>query len=466
MALRAVNETAVEEFTSGVRGTVIRPGDAAYDEARAVWNGLIDKRPAFVVRCAGVADVIAAVTFAREHDLPLSVRGGGHNVAGSAVVDDGLVVDLSEMNGVRVDPDARTVRAEGGATWADVDRETQAFGLATPGGVISDTGIGGLTLGGGFGHLTRKYGLSSDNLVSVDVVTADGELLTASEDAHEDLFWAVRGGGGNFGVVTSFEYRLHEVGPEVMAVLVFHPGDRAAEGLRFYREFLRDAPDEVSALAFYAWIPEDEEFPAEAHGEPALVFLANYAGGVEAGEAALRPLRAFAEPIADFSGPMPYTELQSMLDAEYPDGRRYYWKSINLGSLDDEVIDRIVEWAEKCPSKLSTVDVWGLGGAVADADPDATAFPSREVPFLLNPEANWDDPAADDENIAWVREFVADMREFSPGGLYVNFPGFGEEGEDLVRAVYGDHYDRLVAVKNEYDPENLFRSNQNVKPTV
>ena len=455
-ALARLPAEAIETFAAGFRGEVILPGDEAYDEARLVWNGMIEKYPAIVARCAGVADVVAAVNFGREQDLPLAVRGGGHNVAGTALVDGGLVIDLSAMNGVRVDPEARTVRAEGGATLGDVDSATALFGLATPLGAISKTGIAGLTLNGGYGHLTRKHGLSCDNLVSVDVVTADGEVVTASEERNPDLFWALRGGGGAFGVVTSFEYALHEVGPEVFMLFVVHRGEHADEALRRFREFTESAPSDGGALAFYGFVPETEEFPESAWGEPMIAFLGSHLGGQAEAEAAYRPLREFAEPVADFSGPTAFVDLQSALDADYPDGRRYYWKATYLADLDDAVLDLVVRLGERSPSPLSTVDVWQLGGAVADLAPDATAFWHRTEPYMVTFEANWDDPADDDANVAWAREGIAEVRELAEaGGGYGNFPGFHE---DPAHAVYGGNYERLVEVKERYDPRGVFQS--------
>lgn len=457
-------DARVAALTDRVAGTVIVPETPGYDEARGVWNGLIDRRPAAIVRCLGTADVIACVEVAREQDFPLAVRGGDHNVAGTAVCDDGIVVDLSPMRGVHVDPEARRVRVQGGALWEDVDREAQLFGLAVPGGVVSDTGVAGLTLGGGFGHLRRKYGLSCDALRSVDVVTAAGDTVTASPDEHEDLFWALRGGGGNFGVVTSFEFEAYPLGPEVAGCLVFHPAARATEAFAFLREYAETAPEEVSPLAFTAVIPDDELFPEEARGEPVVGFFACYAGDPEEGMEILAPLREFDTPVLDFSGIMPYTEFQRILDEDYPDGRRYYWKSTYLTDLSDDAIEAIVAASEAAPSTLSTVDVWQLGGAIAEIGEDETAFGERDAPYMLGIEANWDDPSDDDANIAWARELYDTMQAFSPGGLYVNFPGLGEEGEDLVRAVYGDNYERLREVKARYDPENLFRANQNITP--
>src|SRR5829696_8800728 len=462
----ALGESVVERFGWGLRGELLRPDDADYEQARKVWNGLIDRHPALIARCAGIGDVIDSVNFAREHKLLLAVRGGGHNVAGNAVCDGGLVIDLSPMKGIRVDPERRTVRTEGGATLGDLDRETQVFGLATPLGVVSKTGIAGLTLGGGIGWLRRKYGLSSDNLVSVDVVTADGGFLTASETENEDLFWGIRGGGGNFGVVTSFEYRLYSVGPEVIFCFVLYPGDRAREVLRFGEQYMAEAPDEVSPVGVLGRVPSVEIFPERWHGEPFVAFLAMYVGDVEEGERVLRPLRELGGPIADLSARMPYTEAQAVLDEDYPSGWHYYWKSVNLDGLGDEVIERLTYHAWAAPSEHSTIDVWYQGGAMARVGTSETAFGDRSSPILLGIEANWEDPQDDEVNLAWVRSCFSDMRRFSNGGLYLNFPGFLEEGEQLLRDVYGENYERLVALKNKYDPTNLFRLNQNIKPTA
>ena len=452
----------LEQFVAAVAGTVVLPWDDEYDEVRQVWNGMIDRSPALIVRCSGTADVVEAVTFARENDLPVAVRGGGHNVAGSAVCDDGLVIDLSEMNGVFVDQAARRAFVQGGATIGDVDRETQLFGLATPLGVVSATGIAGLTLNGGVGHLRRKYGLSLDNLESVEIVTADGRVLTASEDEHADLFWAVRGGGGNFGVVTTFEYRLHEVGHEVFGLFVWHGGDPEA-AFRTVREYADGASRNASVLPFYAFVPELEEYPEEVWGEPAVVFLGCYDGPAEEAEAEFEHLRGFAEPIADFSGPMAYTDLQSLLDEDYPDGLRYYWKATYVTDLTDEVISLLVRHGAASPSPLSTVDVWHLDGAIGDVARDATAFWHRDAPFMVTFEANWEDAAADDENVEWARAGIRELAEMDAStGAYGNFPGFGE---DPVHLLFGENYDRLVAVKTKYDPENLFQLNLNVAPT-
>ncbi len=423
---------------------------------------MIDRRPAVIVRCSGVADVVAAVGFAREEGLSLAVRGGGHNVAGTAVCDDGLVVDLSAMTGVHVDPDAQTVRAEGGATLGDVDRETQLFGLATPLGVVSKTGIAGLTLNGGLGHLRRQFGLSCDNLVSAEVVTAAGEVLTASAAEHPDLFWALQGGGGNFGVVTSFEFACHEVGPEVSGLFVLHAADHATEVFQLLREFAADAPEEAAVIPFLGFVPELEAVPPEQWGDPMVAVLGCHLDPGDAGAAVLEPFREVGTPIADLSGPMAYTDLQSMLDEDYPDGLNYYWKATYLDDLDDELVDLLVERWRASPSTLSTVDVWQLGGAIADRPQDASAFWHRDRSYLLTFEANWEDPADTDANVAWARESIDAVRRLAGAvGGYGNFPGFHE---DPSQTLFGDNLDRLVAVKTRYDPENLFRLNQNVQP--
>ena len=465
-AAATLGEAVVERFGSRLRGKLLSPADAGYEEARLIWNGLIDKRPALIARCAGVADVIDSVNFARENDLLVAVRGGGHNVAGNAVADGGLVIDLSPMKWIRVDPERRTTRAEGGATLGDIDRETQVFGLATPLGVVSETGIAGLTLGGGMGWLRHKHGLSSDNLVSVDLVTADGRFLMASETENEDLFWGIRGGGGNFGVVTSFEYRLHPVGPEVTFCFVLYPGDRAKEVLQACEEYMADTRDEVSPLGVLGRVPHDPLFPEEWHGEQYVALLAMYPGEVEEGDRTLKPLRELGGPIVDLSARMPYTEAQAVLDEDYPNGWHYYWKSVNVDGLSDEVIERLVDHAQAAPSHHSTIDVWFQGGAMGRIGAGETAFGDRSSPILLGIEANWEDPQDDEANLAWVRSCFSDMRRFSNGGLYLNFPGFLEEGEQLLRDVYGENYERLAALKNKYDPTNLFRLNQNIKPTA
>ncbi len=457
-----LSSDAVRSFTDGFYGDVLRPSDDEYDEARAVWNGMIDRYPALVARCVDVDDVSAAVDFAREHDLPLAVRGGGHNAAGTAVCDGGLVVDLTELNGVRVDPEAKTARVDGGATLGDVDLETQRFGLATALGVVSQTGVAGLTLNGGYGHLSREYGLALDNLLSVDVVTADGQLRHASAEQNADLFWAIRGGGGNFGVVTALEYTLHEVGPDVYAFFVWFHGDDADVAMDAFREWTETAPRDASALAFTAHVPDIAEFPEESWGEPAIAFLGSARGDSADDGEVFESLREVATPIADLSGPMAYVDLQSMLDEDYPDGLHYYWKSVFLDDLTDEVFDLMIQYNDSAPSALSTIDIWHLGDAVADVPQDATAFWHRDKPYMLTVEANWEEPADDDANVNWAREVFADVQALpAASGRYGNFPGMNE---DPAKLLYGENYDRLVDVKTKYDPDNLFQSNTNVPP--
>lgn len=466
-AAPVVDESAIQAFRARLAGEIVRPGDAGFDDARAVWNGMIDRRPTLVARCASVKDVVESVSFARAHGLLVAVRGGGHNVAGFGTCDGGLVIDLSRLKQIDVDPVRRVARAGGGVRWGELDQATQAHGLATPGGVVSDTGIAGLTLGGGYGWLRNKYGLSCDNLISAEVVTADGRVLTASETENPDLFWGLRGGGGNFGVVTTFEYRLHPVGPEVMFCFVFHSARRAVEVLRFFREYTAHAPDEISVLAFCGIVPPGATaFPEETHGQHYVAFIGAFVGPVEEGERVVRPLRELDAPLVDFSRRMPYVEAQRILDEDYPARTmRYYWKSLNLLDLEDAAIDRIVEHAAKQPSPHSTTDIWHNGGAIRRVADDAMAFSGRHAPYGINPEANWSDPRDDQANVAWVRDFVEAMKPFSDGGRYLNFAGFLEEGESIMRTTFRAKYDRLAEIKRRYDPTNLFRLNQNVKPT-
>jgi FAD/FMN-containing dehydrogenase len=455
---------AVQAFVEALRGSVLRPGDQGYDDARMIWNGLIDCRPALIVQCTGAADVVDAVNFAREQNLLLSVKGGGHNVAGNAVNDGGLVIDLSKMRGVHVDASTQTVRAQGGALWGDCDRETQLFGLAVPGGVVSTTGVAGLTLHGGVGHLRRKHGLSIDNLLSVDIVTADGQLRRASASENEDLFWAVQGAGSNFGVVTSFEFQAHPVGPMVMVGAIFYPDDLARTVLPAWRDYMASAPEELSSLAFFWNVPPDEPFPPEHHGKPVVILAAVYSGSVEDGEPVVQPLRELAQPLIDLSGPWPWLGLQSGFDALFPAGDLRYWKSRAFAALPEEAIDEIADWAARRPTPLTDITIWHHGGAMSRVDEAATAYAGRDAPFLVTGEASWTDPAQTDEAITWGRDFWAAMGRHSTGGLYLNFPGLGEEKEELVRAGYGANYDRLAALKAKYDPANLFRMNLNITP--
>jgi FAD/FMN-containing dehydrogenase len=450
-------ELPVADFAQTVRGRVFQAGEDEYDSARHIWNAMIDRSPRVVVRCAGAADVVAAVNYAREQNLSLAVRGGGHSAAGSSVCDGGLMLDFSSMKGIRVDPTRRTARAEPGLTWGEFDRETQAFGLATTGGVVSTTGIAGLTLGGGIGWLGRTYGLSCDNLLSADVVTADGQLRTASADENSDLFWAIRGGGGNFGVVTSFEYRLHQVGPTVLAGLLIWPRPMAREILHAVLQFSQEAPENAAIYAGLGTSPD---------GVPIVVAICFHHGPTEDGEALFAPLRRIGPPVADVLQPMPYTAAQQMLDPLNPPGRRVYWKSTVLRSIDDGVLDAIIEGASTCPSALSATLIEFYGGAINRVGTQDTAYPLRDALYALNAISAWTDPADDAANVAWTRGIWEAMHPFSAGSVYVNFLGVGDEGDERVRAAYGPNYARLAQVKAKYDPTNLFRLNHNIRPAA
>jgi FAD/FMN-containing dehydrogenase len=451
-----LDDTAVQDFTASLRGEVLRPTDEGYDETRKIHNGMIDRRPTLIARCAGVADVIASVQFARDQQLLVSVRGGGHSVPGFSVSDGGLMIDLSPMRGVRVDAARQTVRAEGGVTWGDFDHETQAFGLATTGGVARPTGIAGLTLGGGHGFIMRKYGLACDNLLSVDLVTAEGNLLTASADEHADLFWGLRGGGGNFGVATSFEYRLHEVGP-VLGGMLIYPLARAKEIFRIYRDVTSAAPNELFMHAILATLPD---------GTQAVALLVCYAGPVAEGERLLSPLRASGPLLDDQVGPIPYIAMQSIVENFNPPGLRNYWKSDFLTELSDDAIDLLVEEYPSVPAPHTHVVIEQMGGVVSQIGEDETAVSHRNAPYNAIIVGMWAEPAEDEQTIAWVRRLWEALRPFSSGGVYVNYM-MGNEGEDRIREAYGpEKYERLVALKNKYDPNNLFRLNQNITPTA
>jgi FAD/FMN-containing dehydrogenase len=454
----------IAALTGKLRGRLIQPADSDYGEACQLWNGTVVRRPRLIVRPTGPADVIGAVGFARAHGLPLSVRGGGHNVAGNALCDDGLAIDLSGMRGVRVDPARRIARVAGGATLGDVDHETQAHGLATPLGVVSRTGVGGLTLHGGLGFLARHHGLSCDNLIAADVVTADGRLVTADLRHHADLLWALRGGGGNFGVVTSLEYQLHPIGPDVWMFIVMYPIDQAARVFKFFREYMPEASDDLMAIAILWNSPHDPSIPEAARNQPVVILAGAHSGPFADGERAVAPFRQVATPLVDFSGPMPFVAAQRLFDADYPDGRRYYWKSLYLDSLGDAAVTTLVDHAARRPSTLSSIDVWALGGAIRREPAGGSAFSHRDRPYLLGIEANWDGADGDAANIAWARGLFADMRAFSRGGTYLNFPGLGEEGEAQLRQSFGASYERLQTVKATYDPDNVFRSTFNIAP--
>ncbi len=453
----------IAPLAAALRGEAIRPGEAAYDGARSLWNALIDKRPALIVRADGVADVITAIRFARENGLAIAVRGGGHNVAGNAVCDDGLMIDLSVMRAVQVDPARRTARVEGGATLADLDHETQAFGLATPGGVVSSTGIAGLTLGGGFGWLTRRYGLAVDNLLAVELVTADGALITASEHEHPELFWGLRGGSGNFGVATSFLFRLHEIGPEILFGPTVYRLDDAVEVLQHYRAFAESAPRECCVWADLMTAPPLPFLPERYHGTKVLTLMQCYSGDPTEGEAVLAPLRRFGQPIGDAVSPMRYASAQQILDQAYAKGLRNYWKSDNFKTLSDTTIEKLVAIARTMPTPETDMLICQLGGAMGDVAPDATAFPHRDAAFIVTPGARWRDPADDARCLAWIHEIGEGLSEDADGGAYVNFIA---EIDGRERDAYGANYERLAALKNHYDPTNAFSLNQNVRPAA
>jgi FAD/FMN-containing dehydrogenase len=450
-----LEEAAVQQFADSLRGPLLAPGEGGYDEARKVWNGMIDRRPALIARCAGVADVMAAVRFARTHELLVSVRGGGHNITGNAVCEGGLMIDLSPMKSVRVDPARRRARAEAGLTWGEYNHETQAFGLASTGGVVSTTGITGLTLGGGLGWLMGKHGLSCDNLLSADLVTADGQFLTASADQHADLFWGLRGGGGNFGVVTSFEYRVHPVGP-VLAGMVLHPMAKAREVLRFYRDYARTCPDALTAFA--ALMTSHE-------GDPVVAIVVGYIGDLADGEALVAPVRKFGSPLVDTIAPMSYVQLNQMFDAAFPyGGVQRYWKSSFLKQLGDDVLEILIDRAATMRSAMSMVGFFHVHGAATRVDPNETAFGLRSDQWDYDVISQWNDPAESAGHIQWTREFWKAVEPFATGEVYVNH--LDAEESARIGAAYSGNFGRLVTLKNKYDPTNLFRLNQNIKPAL
>lgn len=446
----------VASTIEGFRGRLVTDTEADYDELRGVWNAMIDKRPLLIARCTGAADVIAALAFAREQGLRIAVRGGGHSVAGMSTCDDGIVIDLSPMKGIRVDATSQTVRAEPGLRWAEFDRETQAFGLATTGGTVGDTGIAGLTLGGGFGWLAGKHGMTIDNLLSADIVTADGRLHRASAGENPDLFWAIRGGSGNFGVATSFEYQLHPVGPVITGGGVFHALEDAREVLRFYRDFIATTPDELTCYAGFLPTPEGR----------VVAVAAAHCGSREDGERAIERLKSFGSPVHNVLGAIPYVGQQSLLERVMPTGVHNYWKADYVRGLSDEVIDAAVESYLRAPSQRSLMLFIPVNGAAGRVAPDATAFPHRDPELVaVGVYALWDDPAATDENVAWTREAWEAIQPYASGGVYVNDLS-EDEGDDRVRLAYGGNYDRLARIKGTYDPDNVFSLNPNVRPAA
>jgi FAD/FMN-containing dehydrogenase len=452
----------IDKLKDGFEGEILLPGDAAYDSARKIWNAMIDKRPAVIARCATTADVVRGVTFARESALPLAVRGGGHNIAGNAICDDGLVIDLSRMKGAQVEPKRRRVTIEGGATLADLDAVTQAFDLATPVGINSTTGLAGLTLGGGFGWLSRKYGLTIDNLEAAEVVTAAGTVVQASATEHPDLFWALRGGGGNFGVVTRFTFRLHPVGPNVLSGLIVYPIAEAKAVLQQYRDFAAQAPEELTVWVVMRQAPPLPFLPKEVHGQAILALALIYAGDPTEGEPLIAPLRKFGTPLGEHIGVQPYVAWQQAFDPLLTAGARNYWKSHNFTTLADGLFEAVIAAMGTLPSPQTEIFLGALGGAASRPAPDATAYAPRDAQFVMNVHGRWADPADDQHCIGWARDFFKASAPFASGSVYVNFLT-ADEGE-RVRAAYGPNYDRLAQVKRTYDPENLFRMNQNIKP--
>jgi FAD binding domain/Berberine and berberine like len=449
-----VSHDRIEGFQAAFRGELIKPGDSGYEAARKIWNASIDRHPGVIARCSGVADVVAAVNFARENELLVAVRGGGHNVSGKALCDDGIVIDLSGMRGIHVDAENHSARVQGGATLRDVDRETHVFGLAVPAGVISKTGIAGLTLGGGVGWLVRKYGLTCDNVLSFDIVTADGKPRVASAHENEDLFWALRGGGGNFGIVTSFEFRVHPV-RTVLGGLVTYPRDRAVEVLQFYRDFTQSAPEELTAYAALVHTPD---------GIPAVAVIACYCGDVAEGEQVFKSLRTFSSPIVDGIQIMPFPQMQTLLDAAFPDGNHNYWKSTFLRELSDDAIAVLVEHANRATSPLSGVTIEYYGGVASRVGVSETAFAQRQAQYDVAILAQWVDPGESRRHVGWARGLADSMRPFSSRAYFLNF--LGEEEEDTIKAAFGPNYDRLTSIKKKYDPENFFCMNQNINPEV
>jgi FAD/FMN-containing dehydrogenase len=458
-----VIDTGVEQLTTALRGQLIQKGDAEYEEARHVFNGMIHRRPRFIARCTDVADVIACVNFARDEGLVLSVRGGGHNVAGFGTNDGGLVIDLSRLKGIRVDPEKRTVRAQAGCTWGDLDHATHAFGLACAGGVVSTTGIGGLTLGGGIGHLTRPFGLACDNIISADVVTADGQFVVASEKENADLLWALRGGGGNFGVVTSFEFKAHSVGT-VYAGPIFWSLDKAADVMKFYGEFITKAPEELNGLFGFLVVPPEEPFPGHLHNKNVCGAVLNYVGPTEKAESVVRPLAEFHAPEMVGLGPMPFPILQSVFDAVSPPGLPNYWKADFVTEMSDDLVTAHAQFGARVPNLLSGAITFSVNGAAHKAGKSDSAWSYRDANFSHIIYAVDSDEAAMPGHTAWVRDYWEALHPYSAGGAYVNF--MMDEGDDRVAASYRENYARLSQIKRKYDPKNLFRMNQNIKPAA
>jgi FAD/FMN-containing dehydrogenase len=459
----AVVDAEFGEHLANLTGSLLTPDSPGYDEARTIWNAMIDRRPGLIVQCAEANDVARAVRFARAHDLLVAVRGGGHNIAGNAVCDGGLMIDLSPMRSIQVDQASRTARVGAGCTLGDVDRTTQGYGLATPLGVNSTTGIAGLTLGGGFGWLSRRLGLTIDNLLSAEVVTAEGQIVRASARENPDLFWAIRGGGGNFGIVTSFEFLLHPVGPQVLSGLVIHPLEKARDVLRFYRDFLPTTPEEFACWFVLRQAPPLPFLTPEWHGKPILALAMCWSGDLAEGERVAAPLRQFGKPLADVVAPNPFADWQTALDPLLTPGFRNYWKSHDFRELSDGLIDVLLEYTGKIPDPNTEIAYAQLGGAISRVPQDATAYGHRDAQFAMNVHGRWTDSEKDQACIGWARDLFRAATPFATGAVYVNF--LTQDEGDRVRAAYGENYDRLVQLKEQYDPTNLFRMNQNIRPS-
>ncbi len=464
-----IDASEIEQLRVSMRGRLLMPGEPDYDKARVVFNGMFDRRPALIARCRGVADVIDAVRFARRHRLLTAVRAGGHSIAGNSTCDSGLVIDVSNMNGVIVDRKRRIAHVQAGAMWGDVDRETQAFGLATPGGIVSHTGVAGLTLNGGIGWLRNKYGLTCDNMVLTEVVTADGEVLTANAEENADLFWALRGGGGNFGIVTSFEFALHPVGPLVAVVFSFYPIAATRDVLTRWREWVASAPDEASTEIVTWTAPVSESLPPAVHDQAVVIAAGVYAGDAQEGLHVLQPLRQLGEPLGEIAGAIPYRIVQSAFDASLPNTGEVlaYWKSLYLNELTDSAIEIMADRAQNRRSRSTMVFVQHLGGVVRRVPPNAMAFPTRDAAYVMNFMGDWRDRRETPHHIAWVREAWNRFAPLSTGAVYLNYAGQEENDADaLVRSAFGSNYDRLARIKRKYDPTNFFRLNQNIKPAL
>jgi len=453
----------IDDFKSTIRGEVLLPADAGYEDARRIWNAMIDRRPTVIVRCSGVADIMRAVAFARDRDLPVAVRGGGHNIAGNAVCDDGLMIDLSPMTSVRINPETRRAYVEPGALLSDFDHEAQAFGLATPLGINSTTGVAGLTLGGGFGWLSRQHGLTVDNLLAAEVITADGNRVWASADTNRELFWGIRGGGGNLGIVTLFEFQLHPVGPEVLTGLIVFPFDQAKSLLTQYREYVETIPDELNVWAVLRQAPPLPFLSETVHGKAVVIFPFFYTGEAEKGMRLIEPVRRFGQAHGEHIGLQPYTAWQQAFDPLLTPGARNYWKSHNFTALQDGALETVIDYAGKLPSSQCEIFIGLVGGQANRIPVDATAYAHRDAKFVLNVHSRWETPTEDNRCITWARDFFEAAKPYATGGVYVNF--LTQDESERIAAAYGPNYDRLVQLKNRYDPQNLFRLNQNIQPT-